>query len=98
MICRALMVLCATPLAIYPGVFLAAVMALASPPSPNANPLTVAVAKAFCWTSLLYPIVYMAGVAVSRRSAVTGAAIAVGNLLLCVVLFAAWYLFSGGER
>ena len=95
MTCRVLFFLCALPLAIYPGVLMASLMALASLPNSSADPLTVAVARAFCWSSLMYPIGFGIGVAVSRRSAATGAAIAGGHLLLCVALFAAWYLLAG---
>ena len=95
---RVLFFLCALPLAIYPGVLMASLMGLASLPNTNASPLVVAVARAFCWSSLLYPVGFAIGLAVWRRSAATGAAIAGGHLLLCVALFAAWLLLSGGER
>jgi hypothetical protein len=98
MTCRVIFILCALPLVIYPGVLMASLMALASLPNSNASPLVVAIASGFCWLSLTYPVGFTIGLAVSRRAAATGAAIAGGHLLLCVALLAAWYFLSGGER
>lgn len=96
MICRLLMFLCAIPLAIYPGILMAGLMGLAAEPNQNANPLTVMAAKSFLWSSLLYPIWYSVGIAVSNRSPTAGAAISVSYLCICLALFAAWYWLSTG--
>lgn len=94
MIAKLLLTIAAIPLAIYPGILMAGMMGLAAEPSPHANPLTVAVAKAFLWSSLLYPLGYGAGVSLSQRSEWAGVAVALGHLSVCLILLAAWYAMS----
>lgn len=97
MIYRLLLTACSLPLVIYPGILMAGIMGLSSPPSPDATPLKILVAKGFLWSSILYPVGYAAGVAVSVRSAAAGAAIAGGHLFACLALFGAWYLLSAAR-
>lgn len=89
------LVLAAIPLLIYPGVLMAGLMGLAAPPSENAQPIVVAVVRSFLWLSLLYPISYFAGVALSTTvSKRLGAAVAGTHLAACIVLFVIWYCIS----
>ena len=97
MICRLILFVAALPLLLYPGVLMAGIMGLAAEPSPQANPVAVCVAKAFLWSTLLYPVGYIAAVAISNRSERAGAAIAVLHLTTCVALFAVWLLLEGAK-
>lgn len=98
MIPRLLLALAAIPLAIYPGVLMAGIMGLAAPPNPHANPLVVAVAKAFLYSSLLYPIGYGAGAGLAANGREwAGAVVACGHLAACLATFAVWYAMSVGR-
>lgn len=95
MIARVLLALAAWPLVIYPGVFMAGIMGLAAEPNSEANPLTVLVATAFMWASLLYPIGYIAALVIGRQwSYEAGATVAMTHLLTCIALLAVWYGLS----
>jgi hypothetical protein len=94
MIANILLFLCAIPLIIYPGILMGCLMGLADLPNSQANSVVLVVARAFMWSSLLYPIGYIAGVAVSYKSKTAGAVIAVSHLTICVALFAAWWMLE----
>ena len=94
MIANVLLFLCAIPLIIYPGILMGCLMGLADSPNSQATSVVLAVARAFMWSSLLYPIGYIAGVVVGNKSKTAGAVIAVSHLTICVVLFAAWWLLE----
>ena len=89
------LVLAAIPLFIYPGILMAGLMGLAAPPPEPAQPIVAAVARSFLWLSLLYPVGYFAGVAISTTwSKRLGATVAGTHLLVCIVLFVVWYCIS----
>ena len=95
MIGRIAMAITAIPLLIYPGVLIAGIMGLAAPTSPTADPVKITVAKSFLYLSLLYPMTWGAGFFFWKVGyGAAGQAIAWGNLLLCLSLFAAWYFLS----
>ena len=89
MIANILLFLCAIPLIVYPGVLMGCLMGLAN---SQANSVVLVVSRAFMWSSLLYPIGYIA--AVSNKSKTAGAVIAVSHLTICVALFAFWWLLE----
>ena len=93
---RLILLSAALPLFFYPGVLMAGIMTLAAEPNPHASIVCKVVAGAFIWSSLLYPIGYIAAVAISTKSSRVGAAVAVGHLLLCVSLFAAFVVTARG--
>ena len=86
------------PLLIYPFVLLADVMSLAAPKSGKHSTLLTVVSRAFLWTSLAYPIVYMLCVSQTRlmlkkmqeEAALGFSVVPLGYLVLVVVLFFAW--------
>lgn len=95
------LVLCALPLCIYPGIFMAGIMGLAAPPNPNTPWLKTAVAGSFLRLSLLYPVAY--GVACSvagAKSRTLGAVIASVYLAICLALMGAWWALdqTGNEQ
>lgn len=94
MIARIILLLAAMPLLIYPGILIAGIMGLAAQPSTDADILTVTVAKAFMWASLLYPVGYAVGVLVSLKYRLIGTVISVVHLLVCLALLATWYYLS----
>jgi hypothetical protein len=85
------------PLLVYPFVLLADVMSLAGEQSGKRTLLTV-VARAFLWTSLAYPVVYLPCLSQARslfkkmhEEAALGFCVApLGYLIIVVVLFFAW--------
>lgn len=92
MIPRLLLAAAALPLLIYPGILLAGVMQLAAEPSHDPKPALEAVARAFVYASLLYPLGFGIGAGIAARwSPWIGAAVACGHLALCLGLFAAWW-------
>jgi hypothetical protein len=88
----------ALPLLVYPFVLLADVMSLAAPKSGKHSTLLSVVSRAFLWTSLAYPIVYMLCVSQARlmlkktheEAALVFSVVRLGYLALIVVLFFAW--------
>lgn len=89
------LVLAAIPLIIYPGVLIAGLMGFAAPASEDTPPIVIAVVKSFLWLSLLYPVGYSAGLAISAVwSKRAGATIAGTHLLACIALFVVWYFIS----
>lgn len=59
-------------LAIYPLCLMANAMSLAGPRDPTTPPLLEVVAYAFLWGSMLYPVVYVVAIVMSRLLAARG--------------------------
>lgn len=98
MIPRLLLAVAAVPLVIYPGVLMAGLMQLAAEPSRDPKPVLEAVARAFVYSSLLYPFGYGAGCGLASNGRPwAGAAVACGHLAVCLATFAAWYAMSVGR-
>lgn len=98
-----LLIVGALPLLIYPFILLANVMSLAGTKSSTPVPMTQwLAAKAFLWSSTLYPVVYLGCLIVAITCARSGdgskallfAIAPLAYFGLCILLMFAWMLTS----
>ena len=92
------LVLGGLPLLAYPFVLLADVMSLAATQTGKDSSTLMMVARAFQWTSLAYPVVYLPCVAIAcillkkacEKAALGFSLAPLGYLVVVVALFFAW--------